>query len=65
MTTHQVSFVGAQSDMWWQIEIETKTMPTKPSVNSKHKLSWNTTSFYGLNILWFHVELLQANDTTF
>jgi hypothetical protein len=46
--------------MWWQTKIETKTMFTKFGVNSKHKLSWNTTSFYGLNTQWFHVEFLQA-----
>jgi hypothetical protein len=47
-TMHKVSFANAQGDMWWQIGIETKTMPTKLGVNSKH-LSWNTTKSYSLD----------------
>jgi hypothetical protein len=50
--------------MWWYIGIKTKTMPTKINVDSKHKLSWNTKSFNGLNTQWFFAEHLQVNDIT-
>jgi hypothetical protein len=32
-------------------------MPIKLGVDSKHELSWNIASFYGLNTQWLHIEL--------
>ncbi len=61
---HQVSLASTQGDIWCQIESEIKTMPIELGVDSKHKLSWNIASYYGLNILWFHIELLKTNDAT-
>jgi hypothetical protein len=39
-------------------------MPIELDVNLKHELSWNIASSCGLNTQYFHVELLQADDTT-
>jgi len=48
-TTHQVSLASIQGDMWWQIGIDARIMPTELGINSKHELLWNIISFYGLN----------------
>ncbi len=62
---HLISLISAQGNMWWQIKIKTRTMPTKRNVDSEHKLSWNITSYYGLNTQYFHVELFKVDDATF
>ncbi len=58
---HEVQMMGQHI----KLPLQSAQMLIELDVNSKHKLSWNTISFYGLNTQWFHVEFLQENDATF
>jgi hypothetical protein len=56
-TTHQVSFINTQSNMWWQTRIDTRIMPTKLGINSKHKLLWNMV----LLMVWIHSDFMSSS----